>query len=183
MQICSECVEEFLKCFLDNSKEALEKDEFFPIALPLEFSEDDFEIKDPILIGFKCESEKIANFLDIGASCWFEEVKDVVVILNGCGKRVDDFKQFIENYDTERPSLYPESMRDDFLILAFIDLIDEDFKTLMCKYSKDETGKLVFEAPVFVDDGEAVSGIVEFIIQGWNLMYRFLSEENENSNN
>jgi hypothetical protein len=181
MQLCTECVEQFLKSFLENAQEAYKENEFYPVALPISFKDDDFDIEEPIPVIYKGESDKISVLLDIGAACWFQDVVDVVLILDGCGRKVDNIENLIENYDTERPSLYPESMRDNFLILTWIDLIDEDFKILMCKYKRHEDGQIVFEEePKFMDDEDAVSSFVEFVVQGWNIMHRFLSdEENE----
>lgn len=180
MQLCRECVEEILKSFLENAKEQLKEEEFVPVALPLEFTEDDIDIKDAIPVIFEDDSDKISTLLDIGAACWFQDVEDVVLVLPGCGRKVDDMEKFIENYETEKPSLYPESMRDDYLMLVFLDLIDEDFKVLFCKYKRVDK-EIVFEEASFEDSNKMQSGIVEFIVQGWNLMYRFLSDEDEES--
>lgn len=172
MQLDSECVKIILKSFLESSKEMLQSDQFFPAALPIKFKEDDFDIKDPIPLMFSDDSDKISVLLNAGAACWFDDIVDVVIIFNGCGRKVDD----LENYDTERPSLYPESMKEEYFVLTYIDLIDEDFKTMFCKYKKNEE-KIILDEPIFVDSEDVVSGVVEFVIHGWNLMDRFLHEK------
>lgn len=178
MQLDSECVEIILKSFFETTKELVKDNKFFPHALPIKFEEESVDVKDPIPLMFNDETEKISVLLDVGAACWFEDIVDVVTIFSGCGRKVDDLKKFKENYDTERPSLYPESMREEYFVLTYIDLIDEDFKTMFCKYKKNE-GKIIFDELIFMDSKDVMSGVVEFVIHGWNLMDRFLHENSK----
>lgn len=179
MQLCSECVNDLLMVFLEPSKELLKENNFIPIIVQLEFdSDNDVSFSEPEPFVFSDEVEKMSKLLEIGATCWFRDVCDIIMVFSGCGRKIEDWDKFQENYDTERPSLYPESMRDDYLIFTYIDLIDEDFKLMFCKYKK-QNNEIVFEEPEFIKGEDVNSGLVEFIIQGWNLMNKFLSNNDD----
>jgi hypothetical protein len=169
-----------LNVFFETAKEIFLSGQFHPAVYPIAFDQDDslpFQVKDSIPLLADQKSDTVSVLLEAGASCWFQCVEEAVIILNGCGRKVDDLKQVLENYETERPSLYPESMRDDFLFLLFVDFIDEDFRLLVCKYKKMDD-HFEFEKPEIVDNENTTASVVNFVVQGWNLMYKFLSEDN-----
>jgi hypothetical protein len=184
MQLCSDCKKSILEEFMKNAQQAHKKGEFVPIAIPVIANEDhDWELEDPMPIIFNTEdqNDRISTLLDIGAYCWTQDACDVVIVLDACGRKVDNYEELIKNYDTERPTLYPKSMREDMLIVCHIDLIDEEFTVLTSIYTgegKDE----FFQESVYLESEGVLSGIVEFIIHGFNLMYRFLNNGEENEN-
>jgi hypothetical protein len=56
-----------------------------------------------------------------------------------------DVKYVIDNYDTEAPSTYPESMRSEAIIISHHNLVDKKQSTIFIPFThKDD--KIVFEA-------------------------------------
>jgi hypothetical protein len=180
MQLCNECIDTILQEILKMSKEIFTKEnEIRPVAIPVFFDEECFEIDDVIEINCEDDKDKTFSFLSIGAKCWMQDAEDVVLVMGCLSRKIEDLDYFIENLETEKPSMYPESMRDNLLVLTYIDLIDEEHRVLICNYKK-ENEKFVFNDDVrFVDGKEMQSGIVEMVLNGWNLMHRFIDNQDD----
>ena len=181
MNVEIDIVKNVLIKFLQIASDDVITNKFMTEAYPVVFVDQEFETLEPIPIVYKDgdSQDEIASLLDIGAACWFEEAEYVIINLEACARKTEDFQSVIDNYETERPSSYPPSMRDSYIISCLIDLIDEDFVFLMSKYN-EEHDDLKFEEPILIESKNVLlSGLVDFIIQGWNLMHRFLSDEEE----
>ena len=101
----------------------------------------------PIMMTWKNDDEKYAAYKAVGElACQLSA--DVVLLLNDVAMRYmenkEDIKYVIENYDTERPTMYPESLRQDMICLSCIDFKTFDMSLYTQKYKK-ENGEVIFE--------------------------------------
>jgi hypothetical protein len=91
----------------------------------------------PIVIIIELEFNKYEMYRKLGATLGQRGVTDVI-LLNDCVFRTidsKDFKYVKENYNTEAPSCYPESMRTEALVFVHINFKEKD-KACMIPYKR-----------------------------------------------
>jgi len=91
----------------------------------------------PIVAAISLNSDKYEMYRKLGAMLGLKNITDVI-LLNDCAFRtvnVKDFQFVKENYNTESPLSYPESMRTEALVFAHINFKEKD-KICMMAYKK-----------------------------------------------
>ena len=113
---------------------------------------------------------KRAMLLKFGQFCKGQKYSKVAVILDCATRHIatkEEYQHIIENYDTERPTIYPKSMRKEAIVLVGINLNDGKRVMAMQEYSKDDKKKIHYGEYTFSDDAPGL--IPDSIIQGYNL--------------
>lgn len=116
---------------------------------------------------FTDDREKAEAYIKTGVLTYLHK-SEMLVLVNECAARTYDSeaeaKQAIQNYETERPTLYPESMRKELLMVVVLDF---RFNTI---FMQSQEYKITPDGPVFGEfqeaDSEFYSQIVEFIGRG-----------------
>jgi hypothetical protein len=153
---------------LKNAKSAINRDGFLPsLAFPLMPDNKTFE---PIPLTFKDDEEKLKTFFALGAFCKENKIYDLILGLDSCYRQIPtnnkDREFFFKNLSTERPSLYPKNLRDNFILLQYIDFENEkNCANLTCKYRKKDK-KNYFSKAIFRVNVESV--IIKLVYDGWN---------------
>lgn len=150
---------------LKNAKQGVRENE--GKLPPIVFMIINNEMVDPFPLWFRSDDEKMKTFFAVGAYCREREATAAVLGLDGCSREVtkDNIKYFLENLNTERPSTYPKNLRNNYIILQYIDFLnDEENVTLFCKY-KETDGKLRFGKYKIVEMAESI--VVRLISDGW----------------
>lgn len=107
----------------------------------------------PIVVAIALNSDKYAMYHKLGVLLGQRNVTEVI-LLNDCAFRTVNVKdaQFVkENYDTESPLSYPESMRTEALVFVHINFKERD---KICVMAYKKVGKKVefLEETSDVDD-------------------------------
>jgi hypothetical protein len=171
-------VPEPLKTLLNDvlleAKSALKiHDKLQPIAIPLTIN----EILEPLFLEFKKEENDLDMFFNIGAFCRMHDAVGVVIVFNGAGKKFKTKKEhdyFMQNVDTENPLLYPENMRENYILVQYIDF-QNSFANVVkfCQYFR-EKGILRFGRSVIKQsEKNPITEAVEF---AWGKFDRRLSD-------
>lgn len=114
---------------------------------------------------FDNDDEKYGFYRMIGAACRKEKC-DFVMLINDAAMRSfekhEDYKDAIDNYDTEAPLSYPKSMRTECIILVAYEFATDESKVIVQPY-KEENGaygwQQVMEIPQF--DGAIIRNVKE----------------------
>jgi len=117
-------------------------------------------------IVFKNDEEKFQQYFALG-TCLKKAGCFRFVLLNDVAMRQvekEKFKEVVENYVTERPTTYPESMRQEAIILQDYDLVKKTF-VMYCKRYKKVGKDFKFEEIERFE--EIVSEMVRVVIEGF----------------
>lgn len=150
-----------------SAREAIKQKGYIP---PVFVGIYDDDITDPLPIIFSNDEEKIKTFFTLGAYCREKDIPAAILTLDACSRKIEkeSMEYFLSNLDTERPTLYPKNLRDNHIIIQYIDFIKpENCVTLISKY-KETNGKTRFQNPIFSKDVESI--IVKMTINGWHAM-------------
>ena len=172
--------ETLLKIFEDVKKQMIDEHHFMPIAIPISIDDEgDFVLLDPIPFMFDDDVEKIQLCFATGVQTRFNMGMALIIINQGFSKtwkNEEERKMIEENWDTERPSLYPESMRQNNVLITYIDFLEpNDNLMLISKFDEKKNGELFFDAPIFQEKTE--SFIIELISNGWHCMDSLFEDE------
>ena len=125
----------------------------------------------PIMMTWRNDDEKYAAYKAVGLHACLRSV-DAVLLLNDVAMRrvekKEDLKYVIENYDTERPTMYPESMRQDVITFGYIDFKNFNI-SLYCQNYKKENGEVIFEELEKVNE-QIVGELYSTVISGYKKM-------------
>jgi hypothetical protein len=95
-----------------------------------------------VFLPFKDEEEKREMFLTMGAMAFEENSHQMIFICDTYIRKMSsaqEAKEVGENWDTERPSTYPEHLRSEALVLHSIDFKNsENDKLLLITYKKKD---------------------------------------------
>jgi hypothetical protein len=95
---------------------------------------------------------------------------DEIIMVNDCAvripKSVEEAKFIAENYETESPSCYPESMRKECIVLHYHSFKTNITESLVEIYTNKD-GAPVFENPLPDMDGHMESNILNTVIEGY----------------
>lgn len=164
-------MKELLKSYLKSAKDIIKKDGHFgPMAFPLQFNEEKEEIEflDSEKIMFRTEEEKSRMFFSIGFDCRMNDCFGVVLVLEGAGRQFkteEEKKYYLDNPETESIFLYPKSMRENMVIVMFVDFLDNEHLSLCCKYEVDEKNNIKFKRAEFEKNPQ--SGLIEMTVEGY----------------
>jgi len=144
------------------------------IAFPIEEN----VINDSFPIFFDNDIDKLKTFFAIGAVSYEKDYDGLILILDGCNRDVkqEDKEYFLKNLDIERPTLYPRTIRNNFVVIQFIDFIDSNHQVLLSEYTRKEN-VFSFSNPIFLK--EIQSTLVELLIEGWNALAEQDEDEEE----
>lgn len=148
-----------LRAVMEGAKENLNKDHrLAPVAL---LSEGD-HLKAQLIMPWKDDGQKQAMLKKIGTLCKEKNCDNVIIISDAAMKQMDTLEQAKD--PLERPLLYPESLRQECIIV-----IGHDFRT-----SRTYSLIQVYQADTFQFKGEPYSlnhfdgGIVRAIKEGYD---------------
>ena len=101
-----------------------------------------------IFAPFKNEEEKIQMLSEVGAFAFEKKSHQIVFICDSYLKTYDNKKDIdyaVENWDTERPSLYPEDKRKEALIIYALDFKDASKESMITLLYKVVDKQLILE--------------------------------------
>lgn len=121
------------------------------------------------LSGLCTDETKHAFYRAVGALCK-KEGCDFIMIINDAAikafKNPEDYKNMIDNYETESPLTYPKSMRTDCIILIGYAFATEESKIVVQPY-KEENGGYTWQE--LVDTPEFDGAIIRGVKEGFNI--------------
>lgn len=179
---------EILKSFLTLTKDITESEqEIFSCAFPLMFDEkNSMDLGDAMPLF--CENEERASFelLTVGANCWTQDSESVVLILDSSVKNLDNLDYFNKRHNEDgNPLNELIKIKEQFVMLIYFDIAEEEFDILICKYKK-ENNQIIFEDEyeifndikiVQLNDNmfDIVSGVTDAVLHGWSLLDLFIN--------
>lgn len=171
-----------LNFFEMTKKQMIEKHEFMPLAIPFSyFNEDEEKEFEPMPFLFDDDFDKVQLSFATGVRCRFKGAPALILVNQGFGKtwKTEEERKYIEeNWNTERPTTYPKSMRINYLLINFVDFLDpKDSVTLVSQYYEKENGEIFFDTPKI--ETEVISAITGSMMNGWNFMDKLFEDENE----
>jgi len=148
----------------------------FPIIYPTVMSDDDklFVIDNPIMLMFETDEQRTESYNRAGMYCKKKNA-DGVILISDMRTRIleevnsEKLKYLVENFETERPSLYPDSMIQTNIVLNYVDFEKQkNLLTLTCKHNKDEDNNIKFEKYKVLENIIVVENIIQPLLKGWN---------------
>ena len=187
--MCKKCKEtngELLLEILKDVKKQIKIDEqLIPVTIPFCLDEDDNLFNEDEIPIINNENDDSDIFYEIGVHC--REINSIgaVFVMEGCCRHVkeDEKEYFLDNLDTECPSLYPKYMRENFILLHYIDFLDIDnIIGLMCKFKVNSKNNFEFEKVKILTSKESkefLGNSIYNIVTGWYDCDENLEEDDE----
>ena len=153
-------IEKYKEAALTNLRNSVPKGESFAAV---GFIGDDIIVRLP----FKNDEEKTAMFFALGQLCRKEGETKALTIIDSYFRQAPNKEQLnyiSENWDTERPGTYPESMRQSALVFSEIDFKEHHNRLLMIPYSISD-GAVVLGEEIMMDDFDG--GLVDCVKKGY----------------
>ena len=158
-------IEETIKAMAGLARKNLDKDgHLSPVALL--FQGDQFVM--PVIVSWDDDDSKHNAYKMVGEMAR-KQSADSVILINDAAMRpvksVEDFKYIEKNYETERPTVYPESLRREMIILGHVDFSTFKYSAWMQEYKKEGEERVYGE---LLSEGESLVGAMpELVIQGF----------------
>lgn len=163
-----------LRDVLSEAKTAMQIDDRLqPVAIPLAVD----EILDPIPLRFEKGTNELETFCNVGAFCRMHDAIGVVIVFTGAGKKFrtkSEEEYFSKNFETENPLTYPENMRDNYILVQYVDFNNFSCNVVkFCQFFRDSEN-IRFSRSMTKETGEnPVSSAVQF---AWKKIDRKLTE-------
>jgi hypothetical protein len=130
-------VEKIIEEIAGLARKNLDKDGYLtPIALL--FNDGQFVM--PIAITWDDDESKRNAYGMVGEEAR-KRSADSVILINDVAMRpvksVEDFKYMEKNYETERPTAYPESLRKEMIVIGYIDFNTLKYSAWCQEYKKE----------------------------------------------
>lgn len=157
-------MKELLLTMLESAKEIVKQnDKLFHLIFPIING----ILSDPVPIQFSNDEDKLKTFFAVGVYCKQKKSTSLVLGLDACSRKVgkEDIKYFLENLITERPTLYPKRMRNNYIILQYVSFLkSHDNLTLFCQYLK-KNKETLFLSPQFFECSDSI--VIKMLMDGW----------------
>lgn len=99
-----------------------------------------------VMTPFSSDEEKISMLNEVGKLAYENKAHQVIFVSDSFLRhynKEEDFKTAVNNWDTERPSLYPDSMRTAAIIMYVLDFKNAKNEKLLIYPYKIENKKIV----------------------------------------
>jgi len=159
-------VDKLLKGMIDRAKINLQKDGNLAACALLMHQG---ALIAPVLVSWKDDQTKVDVYNQVGQQAMKLGASGVVLINDVAGRfvRPEDMKHFKKNFDTERPTAYPESLRQEMIAVAYLDLKANTIIPYYQEYKKD--GKKIVWGELRTDNVVVMlAGLKEMIMDGYN---------------
>lgn len=129
---------------------------------------DDQGIIAPIVVSWKDDQTKVDAYNQVGQQAKSLSASGVILINDVASRRVmsEDMKHFRQNFDTERPTTYPESLRQDMISVGYLDFQVDKIIIYYQEYKKEGESIVWGELRTNIDIVE--SGFKNMIMEGFN---------------
>jgi len=159
-----------LLSFLKNAKTVMKENN--NVLFPAFMSITSGKLSDPVPLTFSNDVEKLKTFFAIGAYCGEQKYDAVILGLMGCSRILDEnnIAYYLKNLETERPTLYPQSLKNNYIVLQYVDFFNcEENEMLLCRFDVKENDADYF-IPRFY--GAVDSLLVSMVFDGWDSVQR-----------
>lgn len=166
---------ELLLTKLEKGKESIESYDgsMLPLVYPTVEGDDErlYTLGTPLMLYYKDEEEFKKICKSSGGYCNKKDADGVILVMSSKTRKMEKISQeeldyFLENYETERPSMYPDSMVQQNLTVIYMDFISDSVLSLVSEYKKVD-GKFVFSEPYLLDNVVLVVPSLELIKDGY----------------
>jgi len=160
-------VDKILRAMIDRAKKNLEADGHLS-ACALLMHQGALIL--PILLSWENDNSKVDAYNMVGQKA--KEIRAVgVVLINDVASRKvmpEDMAHFRQNFDTERPTTYPEGLRQEMIAVAYLDFQADKIIPYYQEYKKKgdsiEWGDLRTDSDIVIIE----SGFKKMIMDGYN---------------
>lgn len=139
--------------YLELAKENLSSDNYL---MPIAILSSDNEADSPWMVGIRMDNdqEKMQAMQEVGRLAKKHNMNHVLLINDAAMRKIDseeDYKEMEKNWDTERPTTYPEGFpgRVEVILMNHIHLQTTKLDTWVLEYARKESGIVYKEAPEF----------------------------------
>jgi hypothetical protein len=116
---------------------------------------------------FTDDEEKVEMLKEVGILAYEKKAHQIVVVCDALLKHYDnekDYKFALENWETERPSLYPEDRRTDALLILVLDFKDiNKEKSIVLPYKIEDKKLVMLEGPPD-QSGSDTNGLIKSVL-------------------
>lgn len=168
-------VEETIKAMAGLARKNLEKDgNLAPVALLFQGG----HIVMPILVTWDNDESKHNAYGMVGKMAK-DKSADSVILINDVAMRpvksIEDFKYMEKNYETERPTAYPESLRKEMIVIGYIDFNTFKYSAWMQEYKKEGKKRVYGELS---REDNLIGAMPELVIAGFKEEVRAVDKGN-----
>ena len=121
-----------------------------------------------IMMPFNDDKEKLEMLMEIGMLAYEKKAHQMIFVSDIIFKKYDnkdDFQEVLKNQDTERPSLYPENMRSNGLLIYSMDFKDgKKEKITIVPYTTKDKNVSTEKEMCYSDDRNNSQGFIKSVL-------------------